>query len=207
MQDARVGSGNVEPAKLSRPARPVPPAHSRVFHARPLFLNLKNIMIEIGSFQIDLGMRTLRKNGEVVHVGSRAFDILAVVASAGGRLVTKDELMDSVWPNTVVEENNVQVHLSALRKILGADRDLILTVPGRGYQLLQRRKNASAAQFAAPASNARSLPPSKAGLQGRRQRSPADSRDAVANACADARRRGRHRQDESRDRSRSPHRG
>ncbi|NYH14931.1 ATP-binding protein [Paraburkholderia bryophila] len=124
-------------------------------------------MIEIGSFQIDLGMRTLRKNGEVVHVGSRAFDILAVVASAGGRLVTKDELMDTVWPNTVVEENNVQVHLSALRKILGADRDLILTVPGRGYQLLQRRKNASAAQFAAPVSHARSLPPSKAGLQGR----------------------------------------
>ncbi|HXZ09060.1 MAG TPA: winged helix-turn-helix domain-containing protein, partial [Paraburkholderia sp.] len=124
-------------------------------------------MIEIGSFQIDLAMRTLRKGGEIVHVGSRAFDILAVVASAGGRLVTKDELMDTVWPNTVVEENNLQVHLSALRKILGPDRDLILTVPGRGYQLLQRRKNTNAGQAVSPISKTRGLPPSKAGLQGR----------------------------------------
>lgn len=73
-------------------------------------------MIEIGRFQIDLEMRTLRRNGEVVRLGSRAFDILAVVAAAGGQLVTKDALMNAVWPNTVVEENNIQVHLSALRK-------------------------------------------------------------------------------------------
>jgi predicted ATPase/DNA-binding winged helix-turn-helix (wHTH) protein len=107
-------------------------------------------MIEIGRFEIDLQMRTLRQNGEVVPLGSRAFDILATVASAGGRLVTKDELMNAVWPETVVEENNIQVHLSALRKILGPDRDLILTVPGRGYQLLQRKKEAAPLKPPAP---------------------------------------------------------
>ena len=93
---------------------------------------LENDMIELGRFQIDLEMRTVRRDGEALHLGSRAFDILAVIVSAAGRLVTKDELMNAVWPNTVVEENNIQVHLSALRKILGADRHLILTVPGRG---------------------------------------------------------------------------
>ncbi|MFB9128465.1 transcriptional regulator [Paraburkholderia dipogonis] len=97
-------------------------------------------MIELGRFQIDLEMRTVRRDGEALHLGSRAFDILAVIVSAAGRLVTKDELMNAVWPNTVVEENNIQVHLSALRKILGADRHLILTVPGRGYQLVHRQK-------------------------------------------------------------------
>jgi predicted ATPase/DNA-binding winged helix-turn-helix (wHTH) protein len=124
-------------------------------------------MIEIGRFQIDLEMRTLRRNGEVVHIGSRAFDILAVVASAGGQLVTKDELMNAVWPNTVVEENNIQVHLSALRKILGPDRDLILTVPGRGYQLLQRQKTTASDEARAPASGVRRPPPLKSGLLGR----------------------------------------
>ncbi|MFM0397331.1 winged helix-turn-helix domain-containing protein [Paraburkholderia phytofirmans] len=62
-------------------------------------------------------MCTLQRNGKVVRLGSPAFDILAVDASASGRLVTKDELMDAVWPNTIVEENTIQVHLSALRKI------------------------------------------------------------------------------------------
>ncbi|NPT53724.1 winged helix-turn-helix domain-containing protein [Paraburkholderia elongata] len=139
-------------------------------------------MIELGRFQIDLEMRTLQQNGKTVQLGSRAFDILAVVASANGRLVTKDELMNTVWPDTVVEENNIQVHLSALRKVLGPDRDLILTVPGRGYQLRQRRKDAlpdetgvrasggRASDVRAPgsqASGARRLPQPKSGLLGR----------------------------------------
>ncbi|ORC51734.1 winged helix-turn-helix domain-containing protein [Paraburkholderia sp. DD10] len=124
-------------------------------------------MIELGRFHIDLEMRTLRKDGEPVHLGSRAFDILAVVASAGGRLVTKDELMNAVWPNTIVEENNIQVHLSALRKILGADRDLILTVPGRGYQLVRRSNRSAPGQSFAPAPAACPLPPPKTHLVGR----------------------------------------
>ncbi|WP_082902823.1 winged helix-turn-helix domain-containing protein [Paraburkholderia ginsengiterrae] len=124
-------------------------------------------MIELGRFQIDLEMRTLQQNGETLPLGSRAFDILAAVASANGRLVTKDELMNTVWPDTIVEENNIQVHLSALRKVLGQDRDLILTVPGRGYQLRQRQKNTSSCEAGSRAAACRRLPPPKSGLLGR----------------------------------------
>jgi predicted ATPase/DNA-binding winged helix-turn-helix (wHTH) protein len=96
--------------------------------------------IEIGNIEIDLDMRTLRRRGETVPVGSRAFDILVVLARANGQLVSKDELMSAVWPRSFVEENNIQVHLSGLRKLLGDDRDLIVTVPGRGYQLSRRKR-------------------------------------------------------------------
>jgi len=124
-------------------------------------------MIELGRFQIDLEMRTLRQGGEVVRLGSRAFDILAVVTSAAGRLVTKDELMEAVWPETVVEENNIQVHISALRKALGPDRDLIRTIPGRGYQLMQPQQQSQAKAASSQTSGARRLPPPKIDFVGR----------------------------------------
>jgi predicted ATPase/DNA-binding winged helix-turn-helix (wHTH) protein len=106
-------------------------------------------VIEIGNIQLDPDMRTLRRHGETVPVGSRAFDILVVLARANGRLVSKDELMSSVWPRSFVEENNIHVHLSVLRKLLGDDRDLIVNVPGRGYQLSRRRYEKSDERFAA----------------------------------------------------------
>ncbi|WP_321908250.1 ATP-binding protein [Paraburkholderia sp. J11-2] len=93
-------------------------------------------VIQVGECELDLGVRTLRRGGNVVDLGSRAFDVLATIALAGGRIVSKDELMEAVWPDTVVEENNIHVQLSAIRKALGTDRKLILTVPGRGYQLI-----------------------------------------------------------------------
>ncbi|RQR40768.1 MULTISPECIES: winged helix-turn-helix domain-containing protein [unclassified Burkholderia] len=105
----------------------------------------------LGTLEVDLSTRSLRRNGETIHVGSRAFDVLAVLLSAAGRLVTKDELMDAVWPGTVVEENNLHVHLSALRKLLGPQRDLILTVPGRGYLLTQRQAPGANLTVATPA--------------------------------------------------------
>jgi TolB-like protein/tetratricopeptide (TPR) repeat protein len=74
-----------------------------------------------------------------VRLGSRALDILCVLASAEGEVVSKDELMAQVWPGTVVEENNIQVHVSALRKALGEGGDgqtYLVTVPGRGYRLI-----------------------------------------------------------------------
>ncbi|PRZ54414.1 putative ATPase [Paraburkholderia fungorum] len=102
-------------------------------------------VIELGRFQIDLGIRTLFQDGKIVPLGSRAFEILAVLASAAGRVVTKSELMDAVWPETVVDECNIHVQLSALRKALGADRSLIVTIPGRGYHLNQRPRAVRAA--------------------------------------------------------------
>ncbi|AIO37601.1 NB-ARC domain protein [Burkholderia cenocepacia] len=93
----------------------------------------------LGTLEVDLSTRSLRRDGKAVHVGSRAFDVLAVLLSAAGRLVTKDELMGAVWPGTVVEENTLHVHVAALRKLLGPQRDLIVTVPGRGYRLTRRQ--------------------------------------------------------------------
>jgi adenylate cyclase len=68
-----------------------------------------------------------------VPVGGRAFDALAVLAAAAGATVGKETLLDAVWPGLTVEENNLQVQISALRKVLG--EGWIVTVPGRGYRL------------------------------------------------------------------------
>ncbi|MCC8402444.1 helix-turn-helix transcriptional regulator [Paraburkholderia sp. MMS20-SJTN17] len=99
-------------------------------------------VIRIGECEVDLSVRVLRRRGEKLELGSRAFDILAVLALAAGRVVTKNELMDAVWPDTVVEENNLHVHLSSIRKALGRDGKFIVTVPRRGYQLIAPRIDA-----------------------------------------------------------------
>jgi non-specific serine/threonine protein kinase len=71
-----------------------------------------------------------------VPIGSRAFEIIEALVRAAGALVTKDDLMRRVWPGIVVEDNTLQVHISAIRKALGADRGMLKTVSGRGYRLL-----------------------------------------------------------------------
>ncbi len=85
-----------------------------------------------GSFELQPAERRLFADGHPVSVGPRAFNLLVALAERAGRLVSKDELLDLVWPNLVVEENNIQVQVSALRKVLGADA--IATVPGHGYR-------------------------------------------------------------------------
>lgn len=80
--------------------------------------------------------RRLLRDGQPVMVGARAFDVLCVLVDHAGQLVTKKQLFDLVWPGLVVEENNLQVHVSSLRRILGADA--IATVPGRGYRFTMR---------------------------------------------------------------------
>ena len=64
-----------------------------------------------------------------------------VLIEACGALVTKDEIMARVWPDTVVEENNLVVQISALRRALGEDRDLIRTVSGRSYRFIGEIRN------------------------------------------------------------------
>ncbi|WP_168791462.1 ATP-binding protein [Paraburkholderia aromaticivorans] len=95
-------------------------------------------MIRIGPLQVDLASRELFLDGQPVRIGSRAFDILAVLIGANGALVSKSAMLERVWPDTIVEENNLQVHMSALRKVLGESRNLIQTVSGRGYRLVSR---------------------------------------------------------------------
>ena len=96
--------------------------------------------ISFGRFRLDLARRELRRDQKLVRLGSRALDILCVLASAGGKVVSKDELMERVWAGVVVEEHNIQVHISALRRAFEEDGDggsWIVTVPGRGYRLLR----------------------------------------------------------------------
>ena len=90
--------------------------------------------VEFGRFRLLPHRRELRADGVAVELGSRAFDILMVLTEARGALVTKDELLARVWPDTAVEENNLVVQISALRRALGEDRDFIRTVSGLGYR-------------------------------------------------------------------------
>jgi len=113
--------------------------------------------ISFGRFQFDLTRRELRRDEKPVRLGSRALHILCVLASAEGRVVTKDDLMAQVWQGTIVEENNLHFHISSLRRALDADgtgESWIVTVPGRGYRLLRPREPPAATE---PASR-RSLP-------------------------------------------------
>ena len=80
--------------------------------------------------------RALLIDGARAELGSRAFDVLQALIKHRDRVVTKDELLDMVWPGLVVEENNLQAQVSALRKLLGPKA--IATIPGRGYQFVLR---------------------------------------------------------------------
>ncbi len=88
--------------------------------------------LQLGRVRVLPSERRLLIDGENAPVGSRAFDLLIALIERRDRVVTKDELLDIVWPHVVVEENNLQVHVSALRKLLGPEA--IATVPGRGYR-------------------------------------------------------------------------
>jgi predicted ATPase/DNA-binding winged helix-turn-helix (wHTH) protein len=83
-------------------------------------------------FEIEPARRRVLINGEPAKIGARAFDLLLALIERRKRVVGKQELLDLVWPNVTVEEGNLQVHIFALRKMLGARA--ITTIPGRGYQ-------------------------------------------------------------------------
>jgi predicted ATPase/DNA-binding winged helix-turn-helix (wHTH) protein len=91
---------------------------------------------EAGEWEVDLGRRELRARRIPVPLGGRAFEIIEVLVQAAGELVTKDAIMGRVWPGAIVEENTLQVHISAVRKALGPDRRMLKTASGRGYRLL-----------------------------------------------------------------------
>ncbi len=91
------------------------------------------------NFVIDPREHELRVDGRPVKIGARAFDLLMVLVERNGHLVGKDELLELVWPRMVVEENTLQVQISALRRLLGPK--VIVTVPGRGYRFTAIAKN------------------------------------------------------------------
>jgi len=95
------------------------------------------------TFELQPVERRLVVGGVTVTVGARAFDVLLALAERAGHLMSKQELLDLAWPGLVVEENNLQVQIATLRKLLGPQA--IATVPGRGYRLAMARRDAAAA--------------------------------------------------------------
>jgi len=95
--------------------------------------------IAFGQFRLFPTQRLLTEAGKPVHLGSRAFDVLTALIRRAGELVSKDELMATVWPNTFVAPANLAVHISALRRALGDGRGgkrYVVNIPGRGYRFV-----------------------------------------------------------------------
>src|SRR5215210_1025261 len=95
------------------------------------------LVYEFGDFSVDAAKRQLRgRGGEPVSLTTRAFETLLYLVGRAGTVLDKDELIRAIWPDAVVEENNLTQAISSIRRALGesrAERRYILTVPGRGY--------------------------------------------------------------------------
>jgi adenylate cyclase len=106
---------------------------------------------EFGPFRVDVRERTLRRDGELVPLTPKAFDILLVLVQNSGRVLTKNEMMNLVWPDTAVEESNLARNVSTLRKALGNGPDehgYIETIPWRGYRFIAKVRQPSDEQAA-----------------------------------------------------------
>lgn len=108
-----------------------------------------------GHFELRPAQRALLVDGEVLHLGGRAFDILLALLERRDRVVEFDELLDVVWPGLAVEENNLSVQISTLRKLLGVAA--ITTVRGKGYRFTAPTQEFTATDNAASASSHRML--------------------------------------------------
>ena len=114
-------------------------------------------------FSLNARTRLYATPGEVVTLQPKAIDLLLVLVESRGRLLTKDELLNLVWPDQVVEESNLTVHMSALRKALGERRGehrFVVTEPGRGYRFVAdvcdvepRAKRSTSARARTPGSS------------------------------------------------------
>jgi DNA-binding winged helix-turn-helix (wHTH) protein len=92
-----------------------------------------------GSYRLDPVKRLLLQGSELLALAPKDFDLLLALVAQHGQVLVKEELMQEVWPDTVVEEGNLNRHISTLRRVLGESRDqheYIVTVPGRGYRFV-----------------------------------------------------------------------
>src|SRR5215472_14236891 len=99
----------------------------------------ENNLYEFGPFHLDTAERLLLRNSLPVPLAPKVFDTLVALVQHSGHLLTKDELMQKVWPDSFVEEVNLTVNISALRKALGDDQNgqrYIATVPKMGYRFV-----------------------------------------------------------------------
>src|SRR6187399_3131018 len=91
---------------------------------------------EFGNFRLEVGERRLLRDGRPIPLTMKVFETLRILLERSGRLLTKDELMQQVWPDTVVEENNLNHNISVLRRALGENAAFIETVPRVGYRFV-----------------------------------------------------------------------
>ena len=104
---------------------------------------------EFRQYRLDARARLLFRNGQRVVLTPKAVDLLIALVEAQGQPVGKQELLQKVWPDTVVEEGSLTSHISVLRKVLGTGTDgqqFIETIPRRGYRFIE-----ACAQIAPPA--------------------------------------------------------
>jgi DNA-binding winged helix-turn-helix (wHTH) protein/TolB-like protein/Tfp pilus assembly protein PilF len=124
---------------------------------------------EFGTFRLDVAERTLTRDGEPLPIPEKAFDTLCALVKRGNRLVRKDELLNEVWPDVIVEENNLDKNISLLRQVLGertGQGKFIETVRGHGFRFVAEvrhidgnaRPAAAKAEAAAPTPGARPVP-------------------------------------------------
>src|SRR5262249_39704799 len=107
----------------------------------------ENDIYEFGGFRLEPAERVLLKDGQPVALTPKAFDLLVCLVENTGRLLPREELLKAVWPDSVVEEANITVNISGLRKVLGDGPDglpQIETVPKKGYRFRTAVKVATA---------------------------------------------------------------
>lgn len=95
-------------------------------------------------FEFDAVHRRLLRRGEPLSLYAKTFDLLAFLVDHNGNVVTKDEILESVWPGQIVEESNLSVQIAALRKALGEKKKsprFVITVPGKGYKFVADLQN------------------------------------------------------------------
>jgi TolB-like protein/DNA-binding winged helix-turn-helix (wHTH) protein/Tfp pilus assembly protein PilF len=138
--------------------------------------SLTSNLYEFDEFRLDAQSRVLRRGGTTVPLTPKAFDVLLLLIQNAGRIVTKDELMKAVWPDSFVEESNLTQTIFMVRKALDetADRRYILTVQGQGYRFLvpvtEAEKNAPEIEAPVAVADARSVPEVRLDLRGRSAR-------------------------------------
>src|SRR6185369_16640238 len=94
---------------------------------------------QFDEFQLDIPKRRLLREGEIVELKPKAFDLLRVLVENSGKLLSKDDLFQMVWGNQFVEESNLTVNMSQIRKALGEKASqprFITTVSGQGYRFV-----------------------------------------------------------------------
>lgn len=97
-----------------------------------------------GDFELDGAKRRLLRKGQTIPLNSKTFDLLLTLIENHGEILSKDELLNQVWTGQFVEENNLTVHISALRKALGerkGENRFLVTIPGKGYKFIGELNN------------------------------------------------------------------